>query len=72
MTRRLGPCIIEKCHENGFVQIRTIDEEGIPFLVNGFRLKMYNNNLTREEFINTLKAQNLDVINNKDAFNPSK
>jgi len=35
MTRRRGPYLIEKCH----VQIRTIDEEGMPLLVNGYRLQ---------------------------------
>jgi len=39
MTKWLGPYVIEKCHDNGVVQIRTIDGEGIPFLVNGYRLK---------------------------------
>jgi hypothetical protein len=37
------------------MQIRTIDEEGIPLLVNGFRLKNYNNPLTKEEFIARIK-----------------
>ena len=34
MTRWLGPYTVEKCIENGAVQIRTIDEERIPLLVN--------------------------------------
>ena len=34
MTICLGPYIMEKCFDNGSVQIRTIDEEGIPLLVN--------------------------------------
>jgi hypothetical protein len=53
MTRWLGPYIIEKCYDNGSVQIRTIDEEGISLLVNGFRLKTYNKPLTKEEFTTT-------------------
>jgi hypothetical protein len=36
-------------------RIRTIDEEGIPLLVNGFRLKVYNKPMTREEFTTTMK-----------------
>jgi hypothetical protein len=72
MTRWLGPYIIEKCHDNGSVQIRTIDEEGIPLLVNGFRLKVYNKPMTREEFTTTVKTQNMDVIDSIDALNPSK
>jgi hypothetical protein len=33
MTRWIGPYIIERCHDNVLVKIRTIDEEGIPLLV---------------------------------------
>jgi hypothetical protein len=72
MTRWLGPYIIETFHDNGSFQIKTIDEEGIPLLVNGSRLKVYNNPLTREEFIVIMKARNLDVINSRDALNLSK
>jgi len=39
MTTWLDPYVIEKWHGNGAVQIRIIDEEGIPLLVNGYRLK---------------------------------
>jgi hypothetical protein len=55
MTRSLGQYLIEKYHDNGLVQIITIDEEDIPLLVNGFRLKFYNKTLMREEFIATMK-----------------
>lgn len=34
-TRWLGPYVIKRCHDNGSVQIRTIDVEAIPLLVNG-------------------------------------
>lgn len=36
MTKWFGLYVIEKYHVNGIVQIRTGDEEGIPFLVNGY------------------------------------
>lgn len=51
MTRWLGPYVIEKCHDNGAVQIKTIDEKGIPLLVNGYRLKSYKTPLSKEEFV---------------------
>ena len=57
MSGWLGPYTIEKCYYNGSVQIRTIDEEGIPLLVNGFRIKVYNKPMTREEFTATVKTQ---------------
>jgi len=40
-TRWLGPYTVEKCINNGSVLIKTIDEEAIPMLVNGHRLKIY-------------------------------
>lgn len=43
MTRWLGPYLIEKCHGGGVFQIRTIDEEGITLLFNGYNLKLYIN-----------------------------
>jgi len=33
------------------VRIRTIDEEKVPLLVNGHRLKIYPKPVSREEFI---------------------
>ena len=46
MTIWLGPYVIEKSHDNGFVQIRII-AEGIPLLVNGYRLKVYKKPLSK-------------------------
>jgi len=50
-TRWLRPYVVERFHDNGSVQIRTIDEEAIPFLVNGHQLKMYKSTLSKQEFI---------------------
>ena len=49
-TRWLEPYVVERCHDNGSVQI-IIDEEAIPLLVNGHRLKMYKRPLSKQEFI---------------------
>eukprot|EP00253_Pinus_taeda_P018271 PITA_18271 len=46
-TRWLGPYTLEKCNDNGSVLIRTIDEEAIPMLVNGHRLKIYKKPLSK-------------------------
>ena len=53
--RWLGPYTVEKCNDNGSVLIRTIDEEAIPMLFNGHRLKIYRKPLSRQEFIETLE-----------------
>ena len=52
---------MEKCHDNGSVLIRTIDEEAIPMLVNGHRLKIYRRPLSRQEFIKTLEKSVLVI-----------
>ena len=46
-TRWLRPYTVEKCNENGSVLIRTIDDEAIPMLVNGHRLKVYKKPLSK-------------------------
>ena len=57
VTRWLGPYTMEKLFDNGRVQIRTIDEEGITLLVNGHILKIYKKPLSREEFINSIRKE---------------
>ncbi len=53
-TRWVKPYVVEKCHDNGLVQIRTIDEEAIPLLVNGHQLKMYKRPLSKHEFVDDI------------------
>ena len=60
-TRWLGTYTVEKCNDNGLVLIRTIDEEAIPMLVNGHRLKIYKKPLSRQEFIETVEKPMLVI-----------
>jgi len=60
-TRWLGPYTVEKCNDNGSILIRTIDEEAIPMLVNGNRLKIYKKPLSRLEFIETVEKSVLVI-----------
>ena len=50
----MGPYTVEKCNDNGSVLMRTIDDEAIPMLVNGHRLKFYKKPLSKREFIEDL------------------
>ena len=52
--RWLGPYTVEKWNDNGSVLIRTIDEETIPMIINGHRLKIYRKPLSKQEFIEKL------------------
>ena len=53
-TRWLRSYVVERCHDNGLVQIKTIDEEVILLLFNGHRLKMYKRPLSKQEFIDNI------------------
>ena len=50
----MGYYTVEKCNDNGSILIKTIDEEAIPMLVNGHRLKIYKNPLSKWEFTEDL------------------
>ena len=50
----MGPYTMEKCNDNGSVLIRTIDEEAIPMLINGHRLKIYRKPLSKQEFVDNM------------------
>lgn len=53
----LGSYLIEKCHENGVVQIKTVDEEGIHLLVNSYWVRLYRKPMSEVEFINTISKE---------------
>lgn len=53
-TRWLGPYVVERCHDDASMHIRTIDEEVIPLLVNGHRHKIYKRPLSKQEFIDSI------------------
>ena len=52
---------MEECNDNGSILIRTIDEEAIPMLVNGHRLKIYKKPISRQEFIETVEKSVLVI-----------
>ena len=59
-THWLEPYEIEKLFDNATVKIRTIDEEKVPLLVNGHRLKVYHKPLSREQFFKIFQ-DNIDM-----------
>lgn len=69
ITSRLGLYLVDKCHDNGLVRIRTIYEEKIPLLVNGYRLKFYKNPLSRTKFIDSISKE-MNFIESIKAPNP--
>jgi len=65
----MGHYLIEKCYDNGSIQIKIIDEEKIPLFVNDNRLKLYKKPLYRVEFIDSIR-QNMNFIESIIYLNP--
>jgi hypothetical protein len=62
-THWLGPYEIERHFDNGSVKIKTIDKEGISFLVNGHILRLYQKPSNREEFFhNLLQRSEMEIV----------
>ena len=62
-THWLGPYEIEKYFDNGYVQIKTIDDGNITFLLNGHRLNLYQKPQSKEEFVEEIvKKKELEMV----------
>lgn len=66
-----GPYLVDKCHENGFVQIRDIYEGYVPLIVSGHKLKLYKKPLSKEELFISFSKE-LNVIGRLVALSPPK
>jgi len=56
-THWMGPYEVVKVFENGVVEIKTIDGWNSMFLVNGHRLKVYFQPLTKRYFMQQVQQQ---------------
>jgi hypothetical protein len=50
-TRWLGPYEVEIIFDNGTVKLTTIDDSQISLLVNGHRLRLYHQPLSKDSFL---------------------
>eukprot|EP00253_Pinus_taeda_P008492 PITA_08492 len=57
-THWLGPYEIEEIFDNGAVRIKTIDQDPTSFVVNGHRLKVYHQPISKEIFMKQLIQEN--------------
>lgn len=55
-TRWLGPYEIDIVFPNGTVRLLTIDGSRTPLLVNGYRLRLYQQQISKEDFKATYMA----------------
>ena len=68
----MGPDEVVKVFENGAVEIKTIDGRNSVFLINGHRLKVYFQPLTKGDFMqkvqqpfeNELVGSNTNLLKN--------
>jgi len=56
-TRWLGPYQVDVVFPNGTVRILTIDDSRTPLLVNGYRLRLYQQPVSKEDFKATCMAE---------------
>ena len=61
-THWLGPYEIQEVFDNGYIRIKTIDEEEASFLVNGHRLKVYNKPLNRDAFVSSFYQDEIQIF----------
>ena len=50
-TRWMGPYEIVTSFDNGSVEIKTIDDSQVSFVVNGHRLRLYHKPISKQEFL---------------------
>jgi hypothetical protein len=71
-THWLGPYEIAEVYDNGSVKLQTIDDEASSFTVNGHRLKLYNNPINKEDFLQQICQHNeMEVLDKQNHVSPS-
>ena len=59
----MGPYEVVTTFDNGSVEIKTIDDSQISFVVNGHRLRLYHQPMSRQDFIqNVLQQKEMELI----------
>ena len=62
----LGPYEVDTVYDNGLVRINTIDENQTPFVINGYRLKVYHKPLSKEDFVkNVIQSTEMKLVSKR-------
>ena len=51
----MGPYEVETMFDNDVVRIKTLDDQPVSFIVNGYRPQLYYMPLSKEEFIQNVQ-----------------
>ena len=54
----MGPYEVVTAFDNGSVEIKTIDDSQISFVVNGHKLRLYHQPISKQDFIQNVSQQN--------------
>ena len=59
----MGPYEVVTAFDNGSVEIKTIDDSQTSFVVNGHRLRLYHQPISRQDFVkNVLQQKEMELV----------
>ena len=59
----MGPYEVVRTFDNGSIEIKTIDVSQISFLVNGHRLRLYHQPISKQDCIqNVLQQKEMELV----------
>ena len=62
-THWMGPYEVVTSFDNGSVEIKTIDDSQISFVVNGHRLRLYHQPISKQDFVqNVLQQKHMKLV----------
>jgi hypothetical protein len=74
-SRWLGPYDIDIVYDNGAIKICIMDEDKIPLMANGHRLRLYHQPLSKESFLTKISNgwpdNDLEVVQDKQVLTGS-
>ena len=67
----MGPYEVVTTFNNGSVEIKTIDDAPIYFVVNGHRLRLYHKPISRQKFLQDISQQEAMELVEGEVSSPS-
>ena len=59
----MGPYEVVTVFDNGLVKINTIDDSQNSFVVNGHRIRLYHQPISRQDFVkNVLQQKEMEMV----------
>ena len=59
----MGPYEVVTTFDNGSVEINTIDDSQTSFVINGHRLRLYHQPISRQDFVkNVLQQKEMELV----------